>query len=262
MEYGWRSCSQRNWAASSVKMKKACLVGGQEQEEAAKVTQRWSKGRESSMCQWEEHTHPLPTQNCLTKDGYGTFWHLLGLISSLDGAPRRRMPTGLTPAQAMVFFSCWLPRTSKYSSRSHLRALNQGWPCHRNLPPALNGSQVISQERGSQTQGFFGFCLAVYYPTASWLPFSRADLACSCSFRSIFILLFLRNKYSSDFPTILLVDVFRKLGKGWQHLVSSSPAEFNPTAVIISLITISLLPCKEEGCKNTIFFLKEDVDLK
>lgn len=100
--YGWGSCSQRNWAACSVKMKKACLVGGQEQDEAAEVARRWSKGRGSRVCQWEEHTHPLQTQNCLTKECYGTFWHPLGLISSLDGAPCGRMPTGLAPAQAMV----------------------------------------------------------------------------------------------------------------------------------------------------------------
>lgn len=69
--------------------------------------------------------------------------------------------------------------------------------------------------------GVFCFCLAVYYPRASWLPSRHADLACSCFFRSVFIPLFLGLLwFSHDFAGVC----FQTTGKG---MAVFSP-EFSP----------------------------------
>lgn len=91
--YGWGGCSQRNSVAFSVKMKKACLVVGQEEEEAAKVTWRLPGKRVQQVSMGRAHTSPSNPK--LLKQG--GLWHLLtsswthlllGWSSTLEDANR------------------------------------------------------------------------------------------------------------------------------------------------------------------------------
>lgn len=163
-----------------------------------------------------------------------------------DATRTHTCPSRGTPSSSPVGFQeqVNIPQGAPESFKSGVTLPQEPSPSTKQFPGGFSGEGI------TDTGGFLVF--AWLFPTLQ----PPGCLLAVLTFRSVFMPLFLRTPYSSDFPMILLVGVFRKLERDGsvQPLASSSPAEFNPTAVIISLITISLLPCKEEGCKNPIFF--------
>lgn len=118
------------------------------------------------------------------------------------------------------------------------------------LQPAPDGSQVISWGRASQRQLNIFFCFAVCHPTTSWLPSCCAALACSCSIRLVFIPL--SPKYgnplqsSHDFAGVCFQKASAEKGAAEPSPeYPSQLVEFNVTAMVVPLVTASLLPHKE-----------------